>query len=258
MVLVNILLYLIIYSFIGWCCECVYCSVRQGKVVNRGFLYGPFCPVYGFGALAVIYCLDYIPHTISCVFVGGMLITSALEYVTSAIMEWLFQAKWWDYSDHRFHIHGRVCLLNSTLFGILCLVVMFDLHPFVQSIVEPVGLEFKAGFLFAVILYFVCDLSATLYSVLGMNARLQKLANIRVELLEKYEQLDEKLDIAAFKEKIKELNIQDELAEKFGELTSRTNFLEHRLLLAFPAMKNKKNQAYLENLIHNIKKRRKK
>lgn len=251
----NILLYLIIYSFLGWCCECIYCSVRQGELTNRGFLYGPFCPIYGFGALGVIYCLDSLPHTISCIFIGGVIITSALEYVTSVIMEYLFQTKWWDYSEYRFHVHGRVCLFNSTLFGILCLVVMFDLHPFIKSFVDPVGVEFKIGFLFATFLYFACDFSATLYSLLHINIRLDKLANIRTELLGKYEQLDEKLDLVAFKEKVKELDIHDELAEKFAELTSKTNFLEHRLLLAFPSMKNKKHPEYLENIINNIKKR---
>ena len=140
--LYKYILYFFIYAFLGWCCECVYCSLGDKKVVNRGFLNGPICPIYGFGALAIIYLLnDYIGDW-AIVFTMGLIMTSILEYVTSVILEFLFHSTWWDYSNRMFNINGRVCLKNSILFGIMSVVLMEIIHPMVVRFVENININY--------------------------------------------------------------------------------------------------------------------
>ncbi len=257
---IDIGLYLVIYAFIGWCCECVYCFMRNGKLVNRGFLYGPFCPIYGFGAVLIIYTLQALPQTVTIIFIGGMILTSALEYLTSWVMELVFDAKWWDYSNQKWNLHGRICLLNSTLFGILCIIVMFDLHPVVSGWITPLHLYFKAGFMTAVSLYFAADLCATLYHVLGINLRMDKLEALRAEIENKYQELDvifdAKLNFAEFSERLRELDLSDELAEAFQNMLKKNDFYERRLLEAFPTLRNKRHPEYLAVIQNRIQEAR--
>ncbi|MCH3916510.1 MAG: putative ABC transporter permease [Spirochaetia bacterium] len=120
-----------IYSVIGWCCEVVYCSVPAGHFINRGFLHGPYLPIYGFGALIIIYVIvpvagravGQLRGNILSVFLAGAVSSSFLEYFGSWFLEKLFHIKLWDYSKHRFNLNGRICLLNSVLFGLLGVVI---------------------------------------------------------------------------------------------------------------------------------------
>ena len=116
--MLNVVLLLIIYSFLGWIVECTYCVLGTGVWINRGFLYGPFIPIYGFGAVLVLGAINYLPNNIFIIFLGSIIITSILEYLTSYLMELFFHTRWWDYSELPFNLNGRICLLNSLLFGI--------------------------------------------------------------------------------------------------------------------------------------------
>ena len=113
----------IAYSTLGWCGEMIYCSVPKGRLCEkRGFLNGFLCPIYGHGALLVLYALRGGFRNPFLTFLFGALLTSALEYFTSWVMEKLFHMRWWDYSHYKFQINGRVCLLNSTCFGLACVL----------------------------------------------------------------------------------------------------------------------------------------
>ena len=117
----GLFLLFLIYSTLGWCGEMIYCSIGQRRLCEkRGFLNGFLCPIYGFGALLVLWALRGGCESPVLTFFFGALLTSAVEYFTSYLMEKLFHMRWWDYSRYKFQIHGRVCLLNSTLFGLLC------------------------------------------------------------------------------------------------------------------------------------------
>ncbi len=257
--IINSIIYLVIYSFVGWCCECVYCFLINGKLVNRGFLYGPFCPIYGFGALSIIFALGALPQTVSAIFFGGMVVTSALEYATSWAMEQLFDAKWWDYSKQKWNLHGRICLLNSTLFGILCVILTFDMHPVISSWLVPFNVDFKAGFAAALLLYFAADFGATLYHVLGINLRLDRLEKIRAEIEARYTELDAKLDFAEFAERLREIDLRDErdeLVERFQAMLKNNDFYERRLLDAFPNLRNRRHPEYLAVIQRRMKEAR--
>lgn len=132
MLLNTLILYFLIYSVIGYLVEVVYCSIGTRTIVNRGFLHGPWLPIYGIGALLVIGFNALIPDHVAIVFVMTAVLTSIVEYIGSWLLESLFTVKLWDYSDARLNINGRVCLKNSLLFGVLGLVLVYGIHPSVR------------------------------------------------------------------------------------------------------------------------------
>ncbi len=136
----DYLLCFFIYSFLGYLCEVVYCSVAQRKLVNRGYLYMPICPIYGCGAVLIILSMKplYDRGMWYLVLILGILLTSTLEYLTSYVMEICFHMRWWDYSQRKFNIHGRVCLRNSLMFGGLVMLVMYGIQPYLKSWIDMI------------------------------------------------------------------------------------------------------------------------
>ena len=108
---------LFIYSFLGWCIESTIVSVSKRKLTNRGILKGPMLPLYGFGALTIIISTLMVADNAVLVYICGMIAATALEYVTGAAMEAIFNMKYWDYSDKKFNIHGYICLKSSLFWG---------------------------------------------------------------------------------------------------------------------------------------------
>lgn len=226
-VLCKTILFFFIYSCMGWVCECIYCSIPARKFINRGFLTGPLCPVYGFGALLVIWMLTPVSSDVGMLFIFGLLVTSALEYITSLLLEKLFHMKWWDYSTKHCNIHGRVCLLNSVLFGILSVLLMRGIHPPIRRLVNT----FSPTVLF-IATYTLCgilllDLIVSVHATLQLNGKLKQLHSVLEEIQEKSAQ--HRLDFG----------------EKLAKLRERQFALEHhhvfshrRLLRAFPHLKS--------------------
>ncbi len=145
----------IIYSFLGWCIESLYCMIRQRKVVSRGFLIGPYCPIYGWAALIMILLLQRYLNDPIVLFVMGAVIASIIEYITSLFMEKIFHARWWDYSHVKFNVNGRICLMNSVLFGLLCIVLLYIVNPYIIRMlnhIPPLYLIFISSFLLAIFL----------------------------------------------------------------------------------------------------------
>ena len=134
----RLIIYFLVYSFLGYLSEVAYCSIGQHRLVNRGFLYGPWLPIYGFGGLLVVIFLDPVSQWPPLVFVLAFLLTSLLEYFTSWALERLFSVKLWDYSRMKVNINGRVCLLNSTLFGIMGIVTVRIAEPIVADIIAAI------------------------------------------------------------------------------------------------------------------------
>ncbi|MGM9879280.1 MAG: putative ABC transporter permease [Bacilli bacterium] len=123
----------VIYSIIGWILEVIYTFVTDKKFTNRGFLIGPYCPIYGVGAVLVILLLSqYKEHPIG-LFVLAIVICSILEYFTSYIMEKLFNTRWWDYSNRKFNINGRICMETMVPFGIVACLLVYIINPFLVS-----------------------------------------------------------------------------------------------------------------------------
>ena len=286
-------LYFTIYSFLGWVCESTYCSIGQKKLVNRGFLNGPFCPIYGFGALLVISILSPFVNNIPILFIASIIVTSTLEYITSYVLEKIFHMSWWDYSTYKYNINGRVCLKNSLMFGVMSLFVMLVVHPAVDDFVAKINtnVAFVLSILFGT--YFIVDTIITASTILHLNERLEKLHTLHEDLLEKKKRHLEVVKghlQASLANQIEELGLSKYSPAEMEELLSsdfRGNFIkeEHkvinelefeikslsnrieelkskghgvlrrRVIKAFPNMKSLKHKSLLEEIKENIDKK---
>lgn len=124
----------IIYSFIGWLTEIICIMITAKRFSNRGFLIGPYCPIYGFSALIIITNLNKYYNDPLALFIFIVIVASIMEYLTSYLMENIFNARWWDYSNKPFNINGRICLSNALLFGIMGLILVYILNPFISHL----------------------------------------------------------------------------------------------------------------------------
>lgn len=251
----EFIIYLTVYSFIGWICEVVYCSILSKRIVNRGFLAGPVCPVYGFGAILVIFLLEPAKSSIPVIFLAGLALTSILEYITGWMLEMFFSAKWWDYSNKRFNLNGRVCLKNSVLFGLMCVILVKVLHPAITHavlLIPEIWVRVSGIALFAA---YAIDMLFTVNTLVNLNERLKKLYEFTEDLKKNGELLEwfnerelfksfEKLRLLA-EEGRNELNLM--FKEKFEALSQKRGS-GHRLIKAFPNMKSIKYEEQLDHL----------
>lgn len=152
--------YFALFSVMGWIYESAFCTVKTGKWQNRGFLYGPMCPIYGVGAASITFIVDQVEaHGIPELFWWQIFLIAffgsiVLEYVTSYVLEKLFHAYWWDYSDVPLNIHGRVCFPASVGFGVAGLIVVYGIAPLTKRMtgwISPAWMEFLSLFFMAVI-----------------------------------------------------------------------------------------------------------
>ena len=129
----NIIFYFLIYSFLGWCLESIYKSILNRKPTNSGFLYGPFCPMYGIGAVIMIMA-GKLTNNIFTTFIMAFCIFSIWEYIVAVVLEKLFKTKYWDYSNLKFNFQGRICLKNSIYWGILGVLLIYVIQPLIESL----------------------------------------------------------------------------------------------------------------------------
>ncbi len=279
------MLYFFIYAFLGWICESIYCSFLQKKVINRGFLNGPLCPVYGVGALIVIMSLWSYRDSMIAVFVLGMILTSVVEYITATILEKLFHAKWWDYSNYKFNIHGKICLLNSTMFGVLSVVVIKFIHPFILNMLDKMDNRLLGVFTVLLTIVAIIDFIITAQALNSLTMKLDVFSNIvddmkkihdRFKLYEEEEFLhrfklnpedmleDIRIKFKSFKAEnldiFDDLNLDeklDEIQDKFKSLKQKA-FVHRRIVNAFPnikSTKSNKRDAYLQYIKKILKER---
>lgn len=253
---IELILYFSIYSFLGWVCETIYCSILDRKLVNRGFLNGPVCPVYGFGALLVISLLNKYRGDIFAIFFLGMIIASVVEYITAVILETSFQTKWWDYSKHKFNIHGRVCLLNSTLFGLLSVMLIEIINVRITTLINSTPKIVNIVLACIVIAIFISDFITTLIAMIKLNDKLNSLIEVIVELKSmniKLKDLNEKEFeelIRLFKDKEESEYVIDNLTkiyDRYKKLNVKS-MLQRRILKAFPNIEHKKYKEQFQNL----------
>ncbi|MDO4541549.1 MAG: hypothetical protein Q4C00_01795 [Bacillota bacterium] len=193
-----------VYSILGWVAETVYCSLPQGKLVERGFLTGPYCPIYGFGAVFVLALLAPYSRHPAFIFILGAIVTSVLEYAVSFIMEKIFHMRWWDYSQRRFNINGRVCLLNSVLFGILCLFLVLFIHPLVVKLIAEIPLNYLYIVSAVVLGAFLVDCLYSTRATLRLGQHLAKVEAMQAKI---------KADLAELRETLEDFSVKEELSD---------------------------------------------
>lgn len=241
----RLFLCFLMYSCLGWVCECIYCWALDHKFTNRGFLSGPLCPVYGFGALLVLAVLGRLRGHIVLIFLGGFVLTSVLEYLTSLLLEKVFHMAWWDYSDYKFNLNGRVCLRNSTLFGLLAVAAVELIAPTVTAAASAPSPTAAAWLAFAAWCVLEADLILSVHSVLALSGKLQALAQLKQEIRAKSTEaaslLRTKLSAQSQKYTDAELRLRAEidlLTARLSAMESSVRFPVRRLMDAFPRLRS--------------------
>jgi uncharacterized membrane protein len=173
--MLNIFYTFLLYSVIGYLGEVVYCLLITKHLTNRGFMYGPVCPIYGFGAVFIVYVLAYFKISPFIVFSFGLLSSTLLEYVTSFLMEKTFHMKWWDYSKMHFTIKGRVCLINSLIFGVGSLLVVYYLHPLLLNTIYQIPTTMKLIFVISGMSFFVVDYFVSFYTARKIQRKMEQM-----------------------------------------------------------------------------------
>ncbi len=231
----------LIYSFLGWITEEIFALVKHGKIVNRGFLKGPLCPIYGFGMIIIIVCLSPIKNNILLLFLESVLITTLLELVTGYILERFFHTKWWDYSDMNFNFKGYICLTFSILWGLAGVFIMYIIQPNVVNFINKVPYDIGCIFLSLAGAFLAVDIITTLMSAANMyksfskfDELYQKTVEFKQKLEKNIRELDERHD-EFFDERRETIEAQleqvkDSLERLFSELHNKNK----RFFNAFP------------------------
>ena len=243
--IVRTFLCFLMFSFLGWGCECIYCWVIDRKFTNRGFLSGPLCPVYGFGALLVQAALGRLRGHILLLFLGGFVLTSALEYLTSLMLEKIFHLAWWDYSDYKFNLNGRVCLRNSVLFGLLTVATVEWIAPAAAALAARPSPTAAMGIAFGAWCVLECDLILSVHSVLALSGKLEALAQLKRDIIAKSAEaarlLRAKLSEQSQKAGESELRLRAEIdlmTDRLHAMESTVRFPVRRLMDAFPRLRS--------------------
>lgn len=251
----------VIYSVLGWCCEVAFAALKQGRFVNRGFLFGPYCPIYGFGVSFVLCCLNPIKDNFIILFLGSFLLTSILEFITGYCLEKLFHQLWWDYSNEKFNIKGYVCLRFSVMWGLACLIVVDIVHPSIEKLVSYIPINIGAIILVLCIAVYISDFIATVIGINNMSKYMKLLKQTAVHLNSISSSMGENISDGTLvlvknaeniKDSIKTKNEKlkrqrEKLIEKYIESTQNKSFTVRRIQSAFPDLK--KLESDLKKLI---------
>ena len=253
--LTKAFLIFIMFSVIGWICEVLYVGLFfEHKFVNRGFLHGPLCPIYGVGGILILSLPKQLQNPVWVLFLSGVFFCSLVEYIGSWALEKMFHTKWWDYSGHKItvkgktiplNIKGRICLLNSILFGVMTVAVIKFVQPLVDKFLNlfpDIVLYIASDVL---LIAFVIDLIATVHKLVDFSVYMSKLKELGETLKERYENeiwfrsssLKEMFESVKEKSKEEGEKFSSALLEKV-ENALKTHKISDRFLKKFPHMKS--------------------
>lgn len=233
---------ILIYSFLGWVGEVLYAYYKRGHFVNRGFLYGPFCPIYGVSITAIVTALKPLDKSILLLFLGSVLITTLAEYITSSILERFFDSKWWDYSNRKFNLKGRICLSFSLLWGIAGVAMYKIVNPRILYLLYAIP---KKAVLYAAYIglaVFILDMLLTLISLAGLRSHMMKFQDIA--------QRAKSFTGSKFERIVR----MKEFLESYADLEIKLRFNHRRLLESFPDFKRNRFGKLIKELKNEIDK----
>ena len=292
-----LILYFFTYGFLGWCAEVAYAAVKEKRFVNRGFLNGPICPVYGVGVSAVLLLLEPFENNLVILYVASVIIVTLIEGLTGFALDKIFHHKWWDYSGQPFNIGGYVCPIFSLVWGVACIFIVKVFQPLVYRVAE--ALPHALGVALIVVLSIVtfADLYVTASGILKFNNRLEMMERIASELrdisdkmgsniyenvmdtMEKQEEVGKKLDEVtddikgkleefggeqkerAAQQKERAVQLREyyvQLKERYAQLAKSSTKVSERLVKAFPKMESRNHKDILEELKKGLEEKRKK
>ena len=251
----EIIIYFITYSFLGWVMESIFRSISEKKIINTGFLKGPFCPIYGVGAIIMLLFLKRFSDNLIVLFLVSIIVLTIWEYLVGVLLEKLFHTKYWDYSNHKFNIQGRICLTNSIFWGILGVIFVNFIHPAIENLMAKIDIRILI-FVYSILgIVIIVDTILSIIKVKNIKVTLQKIEKLNIEI----------------KEKLNEENVQhliEQLKYKRNKTILRLYKNVYRLKKAFPAINTKEITEVLnkkvelkeikEELKQKIEKRKKK
>lgn len=250
----ELLTYFVVYSFAGWVMESIFRSISERKLINTGFLKGPFCPIYGIGAIIIYVFLSGFKENILLLFLAGFIVLSVWEYLVGILLEKIFHTKYWDYSDHKFNIQGRVCLTNSIYWGILGVIFIHYIHPFVVSKLQIIDSIYLEVIVYCSLILITIDAIITIVKMKNLSAALEKIEKLNAQIKEKLEEVKD-LGKDKTKKEIAE-NIQEiihKLDMKKSRIIKKLYKHVYRLKKAFPAIESKEITEILNKKIEIIK-----
>lgn len=218
--LAKIFLIFIIYSTMGWIMETITCYITTRKFTNRGFLIGPYCPIYGFGVLLICFLLQKYKNDPLILFIMSIIICSFLEYITSFLMEVIFKNRWWDYSNKKFNINGRICLETMIPFGIIGTFVFYILNPAINKLVSFLPSYLSLIIALVILILFIFDMT------------------ISFNVIIKFKNVSKSIKVDS----------TDEITKKVKQILLNKSFIHRRLIKAFPHMKIKRKELEIDSL----------
>lgn len=242
--LYEIFAYFFVYSFLGWVTEVAYHAIKTGKFVNRGFLNGPVCPIYGVGVVVILLILGDWVSKPWLVLLVGILLPTAIELVTGWALETFFHNKWWDYSDRKFNFKGYICPEFALLWGLAVLLVVEVIHPGVAFLAGLLG-EIAGDIVLAILgVLFLSDLVITVMQVLRLNRRLAELDEIATKMRFPAEKIGERVAEATLAADQTLKRAKAAFAEKKQRAVEAVvQKMPKRLLKAFPRLTSNRNPA---------------
>lgn len=267
----EIAAYFFVYGFLGWCTEVAFAAVKERRFVNRGFLNGPICPVYGFGVVSVTVLLAGVKDRLVILYITSVLLVTALEWLTGFILEKTFHHKWWDYSGMPLNLNGYVCLTFSLIWGVACVFIVKVFHPFVVKGVGfiPDWLLISLQVLLGIAIF--ADLYVTASGILKFNRHLERMDVIAKELHE----ISEEVGANIYKGVMETVERREEfqkhlsdvsgdarekvekLREDYRELAEKNAKHAKRLMKAFPRMESKNHKEAFKEIRERLSKREK-
>lgn len=238
---IEIVTYFLIYSFLGWCIESVYKSIYEKRLVNSGFLYGPYCPIYGCGAIIMYVFLEDVSSKPFITFCLGFVVLSIWEFVVGFFLEKVFHRKYWDYSNNKFNLQGRVCLMNSVFWGILGVLFIDVIHPFITGVLSNINNSIVLFFDIAVSMGIIIDMIISIKNNISIETELKYVEELNISIKEKIDEI-----------KRKGKNVEQSLQETLDELKRRRDKMIRkayrrilRIKRAFPSLKSEEFTRFL-------------
>ena len=244
-IITKFMAFFIIYSLFGWILESTYKTIYEKKFINSGFLYGPFCPIYGIGAIIMRLILNEYKDNIFHVFVIGFIALSIWEYAVGWLLEKLFKTKYWDYSEKKFNLNGRICLMNSIFWGILGVVFIYLIHPCISGSVEQVPIKILYIVTYTISTYMLVDLIISIINLNDISKKIDKIKEISESIKQKLAEVKKiantPIKIEKIEQVIEDLRKQEETLRE--NLIKQTSNLKKK----FPTMKSEKLSEFLNH-----------
>lgn len=284
----DILFSFFIYGFLGWCAEVAFAAFKQHSFVNRGFLNGPICPIYGIGVTVVVATLKPYVGNLILLYITSTILVTFLEWLTGFLLEKLFHHRWWDYSDMPLNIGGYVCLVFSLVWGVACVLIVKLIYPLTNKLVSFIPIWFGKFLLVLLTITLFVDICITVQGILKFNKRLALMEDIAKELRNLSDQIGEniydsmmdsleaqdrlKARAEVIREKVDEVKQEnaeevkarmesmrqraEELRSKYEKMAKLPTFTSRRILRAFPKMMPREHIREFGQLRRILKKKR--